>query len=114
MLNSRYNHCLVFDERHLKIYAFGGLNDTFTPGSKISNLDTTQDHDEGDEDGLLRSGEYYDIRDDIWVAIAKMPHHREQACATMFKSDSIYVFGGIDRFFPAQNLLNIIDKYSIS
>ena len=44
---------------------------------KLSGLETTQDHDEDEDEGFLRSSEYYDLRNDAWVKIAKMPRHRE-------------------------------------
>ena len=75
MLNARYNHCMVYDEKRSRIFCFGGIND-ITP-NKLSGLETTQDHDEDEEEGFLRSSEYYDMTNDAWYKTAKMPRHRE-------------------------------------
>jgi len=66
---------MVYDEKRGRIYCFGGIND-ISP-VKLSGLETTQDHDDEEDEGFLRSAEYYDIRDDAWIKVARMPKHRE-------------------------------------
>jgi N-acetylneuraminic acid mutarotase len=97
MIAHRYHHAVVFDPKRSRIYVFGGL------GSQDQVLD---------EDLPLNSCEYYDIKTDQWSLIEPLPQgSREQAAATLFNSDTIYLFCGTSK--QSIQAMKTFDKYSI-
>lgn len=73
MIQSRYNHTVVYDEKRGRIYVFGGLSET--QGIQMMLIENENEDDR--PRCFLRSAEYYDVRSDSWIPIKQMKYHRE-------------------------------------